>query len=159
MADAPEILSLRSNDRVMQFFDREKMRSIGDAEALIELINESLNNNNGITWAITLIDEPGELIGTIGFWRIIKEHYRTEVGYMHSPDYWGKGMMKEALSAVIHFAFTQIGLHSIEARINPSNAASAGLLETLGFVREAYFREDYHFNGRFLDTTIYSLLQ
>jgi len=50
-------------------------------------------------------------------------------------------------------------LHSIEAHINPANAASAAILESTGYVREAYFKEDYFFKGKFLDTAIYSLLK
>jgi ribosomal-protein-alanine N-acetyltransferase len=50
-------------------------------------------------------------------------------------------------------------LHSIEAHINPANAPSAALLEKKGFIREAYFKEDYFFRGQFFDSAVYSLLQ
>jgi ribosomal-protein-alanine N-acetyltransferase len=49
-------------------------------------------------------------------------------------------------------------LHSVEANVNPSNASSIGLLEKCGFVREAYYRENYFYNGRFMDSAVYSLL-
>lgn len=49
-------------------------------------------------------------------------------------------------------------LHSIDAIVNPANADSVKLLERNGFVREAYFREDYFWNGQFLDTAVYSKL-
>ncbi len=158
IADAPEILSLRSDDIVMKFIDREKAKSLQDAEAFIQLINEGVDSNNGITWAITLMDQPQTLIGTIGFWRLIKQHYRAEVGYMLNPLYWRMGIMKEALITVIDFGFRQMQLHSIEAHINPANTASASILESSGFVREAYFKEDYYFRGDFIDSAIYSLL-
>ncbi len=77
---------------------------------------------------------------------------------LHS-DHWRKGIMKEALMAVIPYGFLEMNLHSIEARINPGNDASDAILRSVGFVREAYFKEDYFFNGKFLDTAIYSLLQ
>jgi ribosomal-protein-alanine N-acetyltransferase len=51
-----------------------------------------------------------------------------------------------------------MNLHSIEANINPENIASRKLLEKTGFVREAYFKENYFFNGKFIDSEIYSLL-
>jgi ribosomal-protein-alanine N-acetyltransferase len=156
--DAPEILSLRSDDTVMQYIDREKAKTLEDAEAFIQLINEALDTSNGLTWAITLLDQPETLIGTIGFWRLIKQHYRAEVGYMLAPAYWRNGIMKEALLAVIDFGFTHIKLHSIEAHINPANTASASILVSAGFIREAYFKEDYYFRGDFIDTAIYSLL-
>lgn len=66
--------------------------------------------------------------------------------------------MSEALTAIIAFAFEEMKLHSIEANINPLNEASRKLLMKQGFVKEAYFREDYYFNGKFLDSEIYSLV-
>lgn len=157
-ADAAELLSLRSSEKVMQFIDKERSKTILEAEELIQRIENDLNNTDGITWCISLKEKPETLIGTIGFWRIIKQHYRAEIGYMIHPGYWGKGFMKEAVQTVIDFGFSNIKLHSIEAHINPGNAASAALLETMGFVREAYFKEDFFFCGKFLDSAIYSLL-
>jgi [ribosomal protein S5]-alanine N-acetyltransferase len=156
--DAPEFFYLHSNDKVMQYIDKEKLKTIAEAATLIERITDDLNNNNGITWRISLKEKRETLVGTIGFWRLIKENYRAEVGYMLHHDLWGRGIMKEALLAIIDFGFSSIKLHSIEASINPGNAASAKLLESTGFVKEAYFKEDYFFKGEFLDTVIYSLL-
>jgi len=157
--DAAELLLLRSDEKVMQYIDKERTKSVGEAEALIKRINDDAINNEGITWRISLKEKPDKLIGTIGFWRIIKQNYRAEVGYMIHPDYWGKGLVKEALQAVINFGFNDMLLHSIEAHINPGNKASAGLLEKSGFVREAYFKEDFFFRGQFLDSAVYSLLK
>ena len=103
--------------------------------------------------------EPEKLIGNISFWRIIKQHYRAEIGYMLMPAHWRTGIMKEAILAVHDFGFKQMQLHSIEAHINPANTASAAILEATGYTREAYFKEDYFFQDKFLDTAIYSLLQ
>ena len=55
--------------------------------------------------------------------------------------------------------FQQLHLHSIEAIVNPDNVASIGILEKNGFVREAYYKEDYYFEGKFLDSAVYSLLE
>ena len=67
--------------------------------------------------------------------------------------------MSEVLDTIIDYGFTKIGLHSIEANVNPENQASIRLLEKHGFAREAYFRENYYFNGNFLDSAIYSLIK
>ena len=157
--DAEEILRLRSNEEVMKFIDRERTKSIEDANLFLKKIDDSINSNNGIMWGITLKEEPGKLIGNIGYWRLIKEHYRAEVGYMLHPSFWNKGIMKEALLRLIDFAFDDMNLHSIEANINPGNKASAMLLESTGFIKEAHFKEDYFYNGIFHDTVIYSRLK
>lgn len=158
MTDAPEVLEMRSLDETMQYIDREKFSSIEEAEAFIQKVLDTLNSNEGIMWVIALTEAPDILIGTIGYWQMKKQHYRAEIGYMLHPKYWRKGIMKEALLAVIAYGFNDIKLHSIEAHINPANSASAAILEKTGFIREAYFKEDYFYKGTFLDTAIYSLL-
>ena len=50
-------------------------------------------------------------------------------------------------------------LHSLEAKINPSNSASAMLLEKNNFIKEAHFKEDCFWEGEFSDTVVYSLLK
>lgn len=156
--DTNEIFRLRSDERVMKYIDKERAVSIKDAEIFFNLINDSANANTGITWAIALKQRPDKMIGNIGFWRIIKEHYRAEIGYMLHPDFWKKGIMKEALAEVIDFGFNEMKLHSIEAQINTGNTASAHILESVGFIKEAHFKENYFFQGIFSDTIVYSKL-
>jgi ribosomal-protein-alanine N-acetyltransferase len=156
--DADEIFKLRSDENVMKYIGKDPITTINEATEFIHLVNNSLSTNFGITWAIAFKENPGKLIGTIGHWRLIKEHYRAEVGYMLLPQYWKKGIMKEALIQVIDYGFNEMNLHSMEAHINPQNAASAAILEATGFVREAYFKEDFFYKGEFSDTAIYSKL-
>ncbi|HVE60618.1 MAG TPA: GNAT family protein [Chitinophagaceae bacterium] len=155
--DANEIFILRSDSRVMQHILRPIAKTLDDALQLIQIIADTETGGNGITWAITL-KETNRLIGTIGYWQMKKEHYRAEIGYLLSPDFQRKGMMQEALSAVINYGFKEIKLHSIEANVAPENKASINLLERNKFVKEGYFKEDYFFEGKFFDTVIYSLL-
>jgi RimJ/RimL family protein N-acetyltransferase len=155
--DASEIFFLRSHKSVMEFLDRPVAKSIEDAHQLIRKIDDSLIANEGITWAITLKNRSA-LIGTIGFWKITKEHYRAEIGYLLHPRFQGKGMMQEAFTAVLDYGFKVMYLHSVEANVNPGNLASIKLLEKNNFTREAYFKENYFYGGKFLDSAIYSLL-
>ncbi len=99
-----------------------------------------------------------ELIGTIGFWRLEKEHFRAEIGYMLHPAHQRKGITKEAIRKVLDYGFTTLNLHSVEANTNVENTASQKLVESLGFVQEAHFRENYYYKGKFLDSAIYCLL-
>jgi len=155
--DAEDIFVLRSSEKLMQFIDRPRAQTIEDALNYINILSGALLNNEGITWAISLKNDP-KLIGTIGFWRIIKEHYRAEIGYMLNDSFQRQGIMQEAITAALRYGFDVIKLHSVEANINPANTASARLLEKNNFVLEAHFKENYYYNGRFLDSFIYSLL-
>lgn len=156
--DAPELLLMRSNEAVMQHIGREKMKTLTEAEEFIQKINSSVDNNEAIMWAIVLQDKPETMIGTICYWNILKDHYRAEVGYMLLPDHWNKGIMKEALMTVIDFGFNEMKLHSIEGHINPENVVSGVVLEKCGFTREAYFKENFYFQGKFFDSAVYTLL-
>ena len=156
-ADANEILFLRSNKAVMQYLDRDPLSSQEGALELIEKITGSFNNNDGITWGISLKDNTA-LIGTIGFWKTDKENHRAEIGYMLVPEHQQKGMMQEAVTVILEYGFRTMKLHSVEANVNPYNPGSIKLLEKNGFVREGYFRENYYYNGKFLDSAIYSLI-
>ncbi len=157
-ADVPELLFLRSNEKVMQFIGREKTQSIEEAIAFVQRINTGVDANESIMWAITLAEKPDTMIGTICFWNILKDHYRAEVGYVLHPGFWSQGIMKEALMAVVDFGFNEMKLHSIAGHINPENAVSGIVLEKCGFVKEAYFKEDFYFRGKFSDTAVYSLI-
>jgi [ribosomal protein S5]-alanine N-acetyltransferase len=157
MADAPEIFALRSSEKLMQYIDRPLAQSEYDARALIEKIEAALAKNDGITWGITLKDTH-PVVGTAGFWRLDKENYRAEIGYMLQEEQQGKGVMKEALQAIFEYGFTAMQLHSVEANTNTDNKASQALLNYFGFKQEALFRENYYYDGRFLDSAIFSLL-
>lgn len=155
--DANEILALRSDPELMRFIPRPLATSVEDALLHIENMNAGLPGNDAISWAITFRGQP-RLIGCISCFNVKKEHYRAEIGYMLHNDYHGKGILKEALEAVVAYGFNTMKLHSIEAVIDPENLASARLLEKSGFVREAYFRENEFYMGKFLDSLVYSRL-
>src|SRR5699024_6871079 len=110
---------------------RPRTASVKDALEFIHKMQDSLKTNYGITWAISLNNDK-TLIGTIGFWRIMSEHYRAEIGYMLHTDFHGKGIMHEAMQPVLKYGFTIMNLHSVEANINPVNSASMKLLERNG---------------------------
>jgi [ribosomal protein S5]-alanine N-acetyltransferase len=158
LADAPALQRLRSNEDVMKYINRPLTRTIQEAETWIGMVIEALAKNDGISWCISLKESREEHVGNIGLWRIDKENYRAEIGYMLEPSLQGKGIMYEALQKVIDYGFTHMKLHSIEAQIDPRNAASAALLKKADFDQEAYFKENYYLRGRFADTAVFSLL-
>ncbi len=155
--DVNEIFALRSDKELMRYISRPLALSTEDALKWMQLIFDLLETNDGINWGISLKENP-LLIGTISLWRIDKPNYRAEIGYMLQTLYQQKGIVSEAIAAVIEYGFATMKLHSIEAKASPENAASLRVLDKAGFVREAYFKEDYYFNGEFLDTVVYSLL-
>ena len=158
LSDSKELFLIRSDDDVMRFMDISRMESINDSEKWIQTVWEDFKNENGITWGI--IDKSSNrFVGYFGFWRMIPEHCRAEIGYALNPKYWSNGYMTESLKTITKYGFGKIKLHSIEANVNPNNKSSIKLLEKIGFKKEAYFRENYLFNNKFNDSIIYSLLE
>lgn len=155
--DVNEIFSLRSDKETMKYIPRPLVKTTEDALAHIAMIDEKIENNEGINWAITLKNDP-KLIGLIGHYRIKPEHFRAEIGYMLLPEYHGKGIITEAIQETVKYGFEIMKLHSIEAIIDPENLASESVLQKSGFVKEAHLKENEYYEGRFLDTVIYSIL-
>lgn len=156
-ADAKDFYQMRSDSELMKYIDKPRMKNIAEARALIKQMEKDSLLGNGINWGITRKEED-QLIGTIGFWRMDKPNYRAEVGYMIKTEHQGKGLVTEALQLAIDFAFKKMHLHSIEANINPMNERSRNLLVKNGFKKEAYFCENYFYDGKFIDSEIYSLV-
>lgn len=158
--DALPMFRVMADPLVARFFGSPPMLSVEEAAQRIAEMRNAFAELNGIRWAITSRAD-GAYLGSCGFWRIVKPHFRAEIGYELAPDWWGQGIMPEAVGAAVAFGFAQMGLHSIEAQIDPDNLGSRRVLEKLGFVQEGYLRESYYeaHNSRFTDTAIFSLLK
>ena len=156
--DVEEIRKLRGNPETMKYIPRPLVKTVDDALEHIALIESKIENNEGINWAITLKDNP-KLIGIIGHYRIKPEHYRAEIGYMILPEFNGKGIVTEAINEVVNYGFNIMKLNSIEAIIDPKNKASEKVLLKNGFVKEAHILENEYYDGKFIDSVIYSLLK
>lgn len=135
LEDAPDVLRIRSDDRVNKYLDRPKASSIEDALVFIRKIQAA---DEGIYWAISLKDN-NTLIGTACFWNIVIEKKSGEIGYELHPDYQGKGIMQEAITAVIKYGFETAGFNIITALTSPDNEKSVRLLERNNFVRDINF--------------------
>lgn len=158
LRDSNDMFLLRSNADVMKYMDSDAYKSIKEAEQFIKVIIESFKDKTGISWGI-VEKGSGKFIGYFGFWKIISEHCRAEIGFALRPEFQGKGYMTETFKVMIPFGFNNIKLHSIYGDINPNNISSIKLHEKFGFKKEAYYRENRFFNSKFVDSVIYTLME
>jgi [ribosomal protein S5]-alanine N-acetyltransferase len=156
--DVNEVFALRSNKETMQYIPRPLCVDLEDAYRHIKMIQDKTESGEGINWAVTLKGST-KLIGIAGHYRMKWEHFRSEIGYMFLPEYHGKGVATETISLLVKYGFEKMNMHSLEGIIDPKNIASARVLEKNGFVKEAHFKENEFFDGRFLDSAIYSLVK
>ena len=87
----------------------------------------------GIRWGLALA-ETGTLVGTAGFFRWADgPEPDAEIGYDLAPEWWGRGLMAEALVAITDYAFRTLGLVRLEAFVLDGNDRSCRTLERAGF--------------------------
>ena len=109
-------------------------------------------------WAI--VYEPDcKMVGTCGFTSFNYLSDSAEVGYVLNPDYWGKGIMREALARVIRFGFEELGLHRIEAKYIVENERSRHAMESVGMTFEGVLRESMLVKGAYVDVGVCSILR
>ena len=141
----------------MQFYGHEPHRSLGDTQELIRQIQARYARREALRWGITLQGED-RVIGSCSFHHFDEDFHRTETGYELNRAFWGKGMMIEAMSAILTYGFTELDLHRVEAIIDIMNERSKGLLLKLGFTYEGNLRQRYSFRDRFEDEHCFGLL-
>ncbi|HVL39725.1 MAG TPA: GNAT family N-acetyltransferase [Fimbriimonadaceae bacterium] len=105
-------------------------------------------------------DVEGErLVGTLRVGDIARASmYLASVGYGLDHRCQGRGLMREALTAAIRFAFDDLGLHRLEASYMPANERSGRLLEHCGFQIEGLMRGSIRVQGNWEDHYLASLL-
>lgn len=109
-------------------------------------------------WAIVLNGEE-KMIGTCGFTRFDLANNSAEIGYVINPQYRGRGIAKEAATAVLEYGFSTLGLNRIEARYMAGNIASRRVMEKLGMSYEGVKRASLLVKGSYRDVGTCAILK
>lgn len=136
--DNKAIFKLRTDPIVNKFLGRQLSKSLEDATTFIKIINENIDKNKSIYWAIIL---KGKLIGTVCLFEFTEDNTKAEIGYELLPLSHGRGFMQEAVSKVLEYGFQHIGLELIEATTHSENLSSTKLLQKLKFTRELIMKD------------------
>jgi len=106
------------------------------------------------------IDVDGEAVGGIGIHPLTDVYRGTaEIGYWLSEEYWGRGIVTDAVRSMIPLAFDRFPIARLQAGIFESNPASMRVLEKCGFCREAVHRSAITKNGVLMDEYLYALVR
>ena len=129
-------------------------------EEFREYLVDLYQKRKGFRWIIT-IKGVGRPIGTLGFYKWSPTAgYQAEMGYDLEKEHWGKGIMTEAMRAVINFGFEKMELNRIEVYIMPRNKRSIKMIKRLGFRREGLLRQRYFDElGNYADDILFSMLR
>ena len=131
-SDEQEIFSLRTDPEINKYLNRLSSHGLEDARNFIKKVNENIDKNDSLYWAITLTGQD-KLIGTICLFGFIDESSACEIGYELSTSYQGRGIMKEAVEKVVDYAFHTLKVQKMEACLHRDNEPSIKLLEKLRF--------------------------
>ena len=159
--DAPMVLDILRRPEVNQWLETDPLESIEEAQVRIRARMGLFSDRMGLRWAITLREQPERVIGSCGFFSVRRDTQTVECGYELHPAHWGKGIMSEALQAMINFSFdphNPLPVHRMEALVAPGNTASIRVLEKLGFTSEGTRREFGFWKGCYQDVLLYAKL-
>lgn len=98
-----------------------------------------------------VVEHEGRVIGKAGCWRL------PDIGFILHPDYWGRGLAREALQAVIPEVFSRFPVAALTADVDPRNAASLALLKSLGFVETGRAKGTWDLGGELCDSVYLAL--
>lgn len=156
--DVDAFYAIYSHPEVMRYWSFPALTERDQAAKLVREIHEGFQRQALLKWGIARRTDD-LLIGSITLFNLDFTHRRAEIGYALGRGHWGKGYMQEALTAVIAYAFEELGFHRIEADVDPRNDASIRTVERLGFQREGYLRERWQVNGEIQDALFFGLLR
>lgn len=130
MDDVPAMHAILSDPRAMAYWSTLPHATV---EQTRDWVKATVDNppSAGEDFIVEL---NGRIVGKVGLYRF------PEIGFIFHPDVWGRGIAREALSAVLDHAVAVHGLDTVRADVDPRNAASLGLLRRLGF-RETHRAE------------------
>jgi ribosomal-protein-alanine N-acetyltransferase len=112
----------------------------------------------GVFWDFGLeYKENGKFIGTCGFSSFDKDKNCAEIGYVLSPEYWGKELAKEACLTVMNFGFTTFNLDKIIARFIEGNTSSERVMQKLNMKHEAIYKNSFFIKNSYKTVVEYSI--
>lgn len=158
MDDARDLFEYARDSEVIRYVTWDAHKSMEDSKDFLKMILDKYSEGEPADWGI-IYRKNDKLIGTCGFFKISKNHRYGEIGYALSRDYWGRGLMTEAISAVIKFGFEKLKLNRIQARCLVENVASEKVLKKIGMKEEGILRESMFIKGRFRDLKMFSILK
>lgn len=131
-------------------------RSIWETRDYLRYMLYQYRQGDPGSWGI--VDKAtGRVIGTIGYMGYQADHGWAELGYSLSREYWGQGLMTEALQAVLDDAFTTLKLNRAEAMHFPDNPASGRVMEKCGMRHEGTLRGRILCRGELRDAELWAM--
>lgn len=158
MRDASDMFRYCQNKEVARHVLWEAHTSILETRAYIRYNLYQYRSGEPASWCIVL-RETNRVVGTIGYMSYNADNSTVEIGYSLAREQWGKGLMTEALLAVIGETFRTLKVHRIEAMHFTDNPASGRVMAKCGMTHEGHMRERICCKGVFRDVEMWGILR
>jgi len=132
--------------------------SLDATKAQMEFFFDLEKNGTGMWWAICSLDNC-IFYGAGGLNSLSKEHKKAEIGFWLLPEYWGKGILSEAMPLICSYGFNQMGLHRIEGFVESKNENCKNALKKSSFKQESTMVDCEIKDGHFISLDIFALLK
>ncbi len=156
-SDVDALFEVFSDQRSMRFWSTPALTEPAQAKAYLQRIHDGFRAKSLFQWGIER-KQDARIIGTCTLFHLDASNARAEIGYYLGSAWWGQGLMHEALTALIGYAFGTLKLRRIEADVDPRNASSLKSVGRLGFRQEGLLRERWNVDGEIQDTVYFGLL-
>ena len=110
-------------------------------------------------FAVRRPEAPARHIGNVSVWHLSRPSRSGEIGYWIRTDETGRGIATEVSRAALRIGFQELGMHRVVLRIALGNLPSERVADKLGFVREGVLREEIKVGDRWLDHSVWGLLE
>jgi RimJ/RimL family protein N-acetyltransferase len=157
-ADTDAIFGLRSNPRVVRYWDAPPWTALSQAARFIAVCKQTAEEGSGAQLAVERA-AGGGLIGWCHLFNWNPVYRSAKLGYGFDAPVWGLGFATEAACALLQWAFDALDLNRVQSETDTRNTASNRVLEKLGFLREGRLREDCIVDGEISDSYVYGLLR
>ncbi|MBO4798630.1 MAG: GNAT family N-acetyltransferase [Candidatus Methanomethylophilaceae archaeon] len=156
--DAGDMFEYASRADVTQYLTWNPHPDVDYTREYLTQVQKQYENGEFYDWAVILRDEM-KMIGSCGFTSFDDDNSSGEIGYVLNPDFWGQGLMSEAVTAVLGFGFERLGLHRIEAKFMQENVRSRRVLEKCGMTYEGTHRDAMLVKGEFRTISVCAMLR
>ena len=158
LSDAKDLAAALSNKKVQDNL-RDGLPYPYTVQDGKEFISAMLSADENETFAFAIMVDD-KVVGSIGIFRQGNIHSQTaELGYYIAEEYWGKGIMTEAVKQICAYVFGDSDIIRIYAEPFAYNIASCRVLEKVGFQYEGTLRSNAVKNGKVIDMKMYSLIK
>jgi len=156
--DDKSLLEVLSDEETCEYLTHNAINDMANIQRMIAGMQRFFDEKQRIRWGIAQKTD-NVLIGHCGFFDIDRFNSCAEISYCLKRGTWGRGIMTEALDAMLRFGFEDYGFNRIIAKVIKGNAGSIKVLQKLGFVQEGVLRENLYKNGQYHDLVLFSILK